>query len=590
VSEFKNSFAENLHVDETFNHFNVSSDGAHISGSDLNGENIRCSEGDKSSVRIPENLDLDVLFEGDTRRKDVVRMMKDSCAYFISLLCVDNYTKFKSKNGFRKIKTTKLESVIGKGGHSKRRSSEVKKLLIQNGVIEMKNHRMGKYSQSFRLMEKYNIGKFKQHELGGKLLKRLEVIKKNKEKNILESTTHCRFEYQIIKKQFQKNVLKINSELSEQFLRNLGRELLERVLAFKRYEQFNLKALFNFIGRQLKITDDLNQGRVLFNISDSNHRFNSIITSLPKILRPFLLINGQRIAEVDISSSQPFILASILNESFLDDKEGVLNMDKIFPELKERIEALGLGNFSRQSGRTENLLGIFLTKEERRRIEDFKQIDFANDFYQSILEKGQIEYPEIIQNNKGFLNGRDFIKKKMMSFLFYKSEDFRPENPVIYLMEKLFPELNTFIIRFHSVFGNKEFSILLQRVEVELLLNVVRKISNESEEIPFYTIHDCILTSQKYAERIESIMRETIEELTQMEVGIKIKNLNPKTEVDASKVKECFKKIKIGHKKKWEKSRTYILTDNIKAGIHFMFPESRVGWYERCGVNDESIK
>jgi len=153
-------------------------------------------------------------------------------------------------------------------------------------------------------------------------------------------------------------------------------------------------------------------------------------------------------------------------------------------------------------------------------------------------------------------------------------------------MELLYPELCDYVIRFNQYYTSTEFSYLLQRSEVFLMLNVCMEIQLKDPNIPFYTIHDSVLTTQSNLPIVQKVMTDVITKLTGKSVGVKSKPLHQPTSIDDELVEDIFNKVRIKNDKEWSNSKTYILKKNIKLGIDFFYEENeRKEWYDRLGIS-----
>jgi hypothetical protein len=517
-------------------------------------------------VRIPLNVNLDALLEDNELRKDAKKNLKDSCAYFLSLLCIDNYSHVKSKDGFRRLNAEVLDDILGRGKGSTRRSRKVKDILLKNRVIEKINYRTGKYSQGFRLAEKYNIGEFKQHQIGPSLGKRLKA--RGYSEDISGVTS---LKYKVLLEQFKNHKIEIDKVKFEAFIRNLGFSILKRFKLERKQKLRSIKSLFNYIGRALQIVGDVNAKQFNQKIGESNGRFYSFLTSLPRLFRPFILIDGEKIGEVDIKASQPYILATILNEEFGESILSGFTLSTIYPEFVQVIKNMEIINPTRKEINTERIIGLYVSKEDLKGIKKFVDIEFNKDFYQHVIEQGKANFPEIVKRFKKSKNERDYVKEKIMQFLFDRNELNRENNDVVQLVQSIYPELGKIIKTFNEFYSGKELAILLQKAEVYLIISVAEALKKEDKEIPFFTIHDSIITQQKHIEKVEEILARIIKKETKKEVGIKKINLEPVKKISDEGLKERMNKIKIKSKKNWENNRTYILKGNIKRGIEFLF-------------------
>jgi hypothetical protein len=408
-----------------------------------------------------------------------------------------------------------------------------------------------------------------------------------------EEQTHLDIDkdYQHLIEQFSKYDLSINQVDSLQFVKNIGTKLLQKSIVLGEKERgFCVKSTLNYIGRQISIIDDFNSDRTLGTVTPTNLRFRSKITSLPKILRPFVKINGMDVGEIDISSSQPYILSTIINSDFTENTSEGYNLHTIFPELY-----LGLKNLEKFVP-TKNLinnvylLGVWMTEEQSVGLKRFTDYDFTVDFYTQIINEGKTNHPKIIKSDKKFNQGRDYIKRHIMSYLFYKNETIREKDTVIELLGSIYPDLTNFIVRFFQSYGVKDFSYLLQRTESYLMLRMVTgKIHKDFPDIPFFTIHDSIITTVENVDTVRTIMKDCISEITGKTVEVKTKIYNSDPVVSPKLVEEEWEKVKITTLKNYNHRKFSFLGENIRIGMDTLLSEEDRVFYTNImnGINEQ---
>ena len=81
-----------------------------------------------------------------------------------------------------------------------------------------------------------------------------------------------------------------------------------------------------------KVIENIEKGELNYSVSMSNHRVNSVFTSMKRELRYFLRTNGEQMVEVDITTSHPFTLATILTEKFFKETNLGYNLHSLFPQ------------------------------------------------------------------------------------------------------------------------------------------------------------------------------------------------------------------------------------------------------------------
>ena len=126
-----------------------------------------------------------------------------------------------------------------------------------------------------------------------------------------------------------------------------------------------------------------------------------------------------------------------------------------------------------------------------------KYINLCQDgqFYEYLMEQGNV-----VQHDRGNFKTRFFA-----SVFFCKNSPIKREAKLFGL---IFPSV------FEAVSDLKsrdytQLSKLLQRVESSFIINrVVRALMNECPELPLYTIHDSLLTTQEHAETVRRTMME----------------------------------------------------------------------------------
>jgi len=517
--------------------------------------------------KIPTNIDVDDIFVEVEGRSTKIRYLKEGSVYIISKLTVDNYTVFKENdNGYIYLNDTILSRIIGD-----KRPVQIFKTLESQGIIEIVKHSKGHHSKGYRLKEMYNTGQYLKIEYSPRIQEKLREYYSKEEQDPLGIND----EYQHLKQQFSKYELSINQVDSLQFVRSLGTKLFQKSIVLgEKVRGFCLVSTFNYIGRLISIIDDFNKDRSTGEVSSKNLRLTSKITSLPKILRPFVKINGMDIGETDICSSQPYILSTIINSDFTNITTDGYNLHTIYPELY-----LGLRN-SKNMVPSNNLyndvylLGVWMTEKQSVGITRFTDYDFSTDFYNHILSEGKTNFPQIINSDKKFNEGRDYIKRHIMSYLFYKNETVREKDTVIELLKSVHPELTNFVERFFQSYGVSDFSLLLQRTESYLVLKTVTdKIHSDFAGTPFFTIHDSIITTVENVDMVRNVMIDCISEITGKTVEVKTKIYNKEPEITSQLVEDVWEKVKITTPKGYNRKKNSFLGENVRIGMETLLSE-----------------
>lgn len=214
------------------------------------------------------------------------------------------YHKNKEYGGYVNLSSAIMNEFIGE-----RFFKKVKQHLIISGIIEEnKRYSTGKFSKSFRLSQKH-------------LAAGAEIVKVNggKWKSYISKLNDF---YQLSLQHFK------NQKFPYQVMRN-NLELL----------------LFDNIGAKMKIdslcgTPDFTDGKYwsynmyshmmkekvfFFHPDKTTGRVYHNLANLPSLLRPYIYHNsGQKLVQVDMSNSQPFLFIKLLQEYWL--KKGKINI------------------------------------------------------------------------------------------------------------------------------------------------------------------------------------------------------------------------------------------------------------------------
>jgi hypothetical protein len=428
------------------------------------------------TLLYPQNLNVEELLSkyelSRTRRKNLeIKIIK-----IVSVLYPTNYNLHRFKaDGFTHLSSKFKKRILNNDYEL------VHKLLTEgiDPIVEItesenskESYKVGEYPKSYRLKEKYRnspMDKFNYKPLNQQKVKTNE--------SLLDS-------------QFSLNKLTIHPD-SNRFLFILYEFVKSRL---KKDKEITL--LKNYIGRNLNIIEEINEGKFYNNRSYSNNRYNSSITSLNKLLRPFLLVNNKPLVSVDIKSSQPYLLASLLDKNFYNKYNN--NKYNYYS-----IKPVG-GSI---------LFPRFLEGKEKG-IEQYKNISFQDDFYSIVLRNELGREPKIIERNS--------LKHKTMQFMFYNNSKAKEKTELSYLV-KQFPQINEFIVSCLNGVGVKRFSYLLQRAESFLVLDTVCvEFNNKFKSAPFFTIHDAVLTTEEHYEELYRIMFDQLKLMTGINPGLKI--------------------------------------------------------------------
>ena len=546
-------------------------------------------------VKVPLTVDVNKILKPLKLSSTKHENLKNKIYYFLSRIVThnDNYHLFDKSDGYIKISSIQMKSILGNHYYY-----QIIDLLINpaDPVIESddswynpKSIELKGFCKGYRLTEKYNTGEvvFKTLPKGfeNKLKKSLPIkltgsIYDSGEINEID------IRYGFLTQQFELNQLSIDNRVYD-YIRKFGNQLLSRV---EKNNPFQTKIILNSVGRWLYQIDKINTGQLWKQVSTDNHRLNTSITGLRKVLRPFILCNGNPMVEIDITSSQPYILSTILNDKFFYDNTNGYNLYTIYPELYYELIGTNtdstnnyntINYYSTISGNTNysysSISGCsslmwckFYSDEEQKSITRYQQFSFSRDFYTETLKLHYSQSGVPIPSDLSL--EREELKQSIMFVLFDDNMNHRYNNSNIRLFRSAYPGVDRWIIELHHRIGKDRFAYLLQRTESYLLLNhVCRDFYSKFPMAPVFTIHDSILTHPEYSPNLTSLILRRLEEITGVSVGIKDKPRQIDPEPQIKEIEMEWDKIqRINSQKRYEKKSRGVFTSNIVRGSEFL--------------------
>jgi len=330
-----------------------------------------------------------------------------------------------------------------------------------------------------------------------------------------------------------------------------------------------LQILKNKIGIWLLNINDIENNQYWYKKSTTNWRYNSNITNNPKIFKKYLKYNNESLVQVDVKCSQVYILSSILNYDFFKSNNqlsfyqimNTLLNDKLINDIKSYMFSPLM--FARCEKRK------YLGKDEiiikdHHEFQKFRDAPFQEDFYSHLFELEHGVSPTDSQ--------RKSIKKDIMYVLFQSNRKHRELVEGVRLLKKFYPYVNQFILKIMDGIGKRNFSLLLQRVESYLILDcVVPEFYRRFPAAPIFTIHDCIITTEKYKLELTNVMFEVLYEITGIKPGLSVEKLDPSDPLDDDFIKEMSEEIhKKSTKRRFKKMIWSILDKHIETTNEFL--------------------
>lgn len=552
-------------------------------------------------VVVPTSVDVKGLVRGLNPSQTRYRNLKNKMYYLLSKIVStnDNYRLNLKNNGFRNICSLPIKKVLGNRDYY-----DIIHLLTSpdDPIIQTNqswsNYNVGDdYCKGYRLTDKYNTGETTFKTIPDRLEK---MVVRYTPQELEDVEFHKK--YQFLCDQFDRHQLTFDPKVYD-YIRNLGQELLGRVDENNPYHQ---RLVYNVIGRMLYYVHKIEQGELWYRVSEENHRLNSNITGLPKILRPFILCNGVKLVQVDVSSSQPYILSSVMERRFFEDTGAGYNLSTIYPEQFEELVSdgtivKGYGNtdstgnisfgsinstgtvetintgFQTNTINNKNITSLsssfmwceFFTQSEVESMVWYQQSPFRDDFYTSVIRSYQTLSGEM---DDYYPEQRQKLKESMMFILFDDNKYHRNQNDTMGMFRLVYPGVDRWIRKIHQLIGKKKFSYLLQRSESYLILEVVcSEFHHQYPDAPVFTVHDAVFTEEEYVPVITRLVLERLKEITGIEVGLKVKFPEMNPEPKPVDIEKQWKKIgKVKTKKGYEKIKKSVFSSNVDRGIEFL--------------------
>lgn len=546
-------------------------------------------------IMIPASVDVKEMVATLNLSPTRSESIKNKIYYLLSriVLTNENYALNEEYEGYRRISSVKMKKIMGRKDYYL-----ILQLLSnpQAPVIESNkswhNSKQGGdgYCQGYRLCQAHNTGEVVWRTIPGKFQRRIEKHQKNDpEANFNDS------KYRFLYHQFDNKGLSFDPSVND-YIYSFGKQLLSRAKS----NEFQSNMVLNLIGRWRYYVEKIENGDIWHQVSYFNWRLNSSLTHLNRVLRPFLLYNGQQLGEIDITASQPYILSAIMKDEFLTGHEGCFNLQSISPEVFKKLIKTGyISSISRDStysfgytsysgstmhtefnpdlgssvGRSKEtysfMWGSFFNEMEMYSIRNYQAAPFENDFYKHLVnivnsKSGQKTLDEAVL--------RERIKNNMRFVLFDDDPKHRNNGTYFKMFREQYPGVDKLIYDLLKEVGKTNFSYLLQRAESYIVLDVISRDFHEKYPIaPVFTIHDAICTYPEYLQPLVGIANKHFMNIIGAPVGLKVKPWQPETMPRAKDINKEWAKIRpVVSLQEYQKKAHSVFQSNITMGRHFL--------------------
>jgi len=252
-----------------------------------------------------------------------------------------------------------------------------------------------------------------------------------------------------------------------------------------------------------------------FSVDDKGKRLHGMFTFNKKELRMFTTYAGRRLVGIDLKNSQPYFSTLLLEPEFWQSKKVRTN----------KLQLLDIAPEMYKVFRADGTIRRIITMLESS--QSLTQHNVSTGAYKSLAQSGEIyEFllrempkrlsPKFIKHHGCRIANRRVIKREMLRIMYSCNSDARKAYyETVRAFQSIFPR----VARLFEYVKDGHYEWLpriLQRVESRLILQEICKtLAQEYPQMPLYTIHDSIVTT----EGNEFIVKAVVERILTERVG-----------------------------------------------------------------------
>ncbi|WP_412987663.1 hypothetical protein [Pontimicrobium sp. IMCC45349] len=435
-------------------------------------ENEGLNRGNSQDFYIPKNLDIDTLLENHPLN---IPNARSKLIYILHLINYIPSTRkdydIEGNNGFTPLNRKMLQSVV----HDYRKCIDY--LITHKVIIESNHYIPSEKSKGIKFTSKYNkkvtpIKVYNKSLINGISKKRVYDKETTDKLSYLSKWFNDKLEVDFepgVKYLMDEYIKEVNNPT----INNPELKLNSRLLPFQR----------------------LKRGDFAFFVDKTAGRLHTNLTQIKSELRKYISYNGQKLVSIDIINCQPYLSTALLDDKIYTNS----NMNNIYNNTHPNPIMLV------------NLINSI--KNEKDVI-----------FFRNIVSEGRFyeEYGNLITNNHMDIgNSRELAKESAFNTLFSANQSiaFKPE---LRYFKNAFPN----VYKVYSSIKSKKHSILaiiLQKLEAELVLHqACRIISENRPDIPLFTLHDSIITTENNVGYVKRVFKNVLKEKLGKEPKFKI--------------------------------------------------------------------
>lgn len=340
-------------------------------------------------------------------------------------------------------------------------------------------------SRRFRISEKYLDKKVKEVEFADK-----RFIKKLNKTRKVKGGTSARYRYLL--KWFTTKKLTIDDEAID-----FAYDLFEK----ERYEMDYYKA-YHRLYSKIYLIKCIQFGSFWFTRNGrTDKRLHTNLTNLNKEFRQFLKYDGESLSNIDMVNAQAFFTISVIQEVSLTNPPPTYYTT--CTNTQYNIITFAENSEMPVNSDVQRYISLCLSGElydyfAEKLLECFGKDYFSNkQVYDWAKEKW-------VSN---ITNPRDRAKITFFEVIFSKNTNYTKG-------KKLFKELFPTVMEIFENYKKEKHNLLalkLQNIESEVVLDLVcKQIQSINPDIPLFTIHDSISTTQKYVPLVKEVFHQVL--------------------------------------------------------------------------------
>ena len=432
---------------------------------------------DKLTFYLPENLHIDNVLQENPPEFNYGR---DKFVYILNLIYALPARKKKSienYSGFTPVSKTILGSTI--------KDYRVHiNYLKEQGIVEEDNYIPDKKCGGLRFTHQYRHHLKPVEITSWTLIKNIVYLRKNYNSELTNDLI-------FLKKWFKD--IDVDIKAARKYLKRQWRE---------DYKTENSDtAILKYNSRLLPIEQLCIKENPLFFVDNTAGRLHTYITQLKSELRKFLKWKDKVLCSIDISNSQPYLLQTLLNKEVYER----CNMNRKLERVNVKLDTIMLGVLIYSISREDDVLL-------------FKRIVSSGKFYE--------EFGKILKNNGEFDNISDDnlrqeVKEITFSTLFSNNRAISHLN-YIKIFKRIFPNVYK-VLKYIKKGQHNTLAIVLQSLEADLVLQkACKRINMDKDDIPLFTLHDSIITTEENVEYVRSVLVHVMKENIGVKPNLKI--------------------------------------------------------------------